>query len=765
MQRRTWIWLLTIPFLALLLTTPALGEDKPVDPVPVDAEDAAKSDDPGPANAPVGGSGLIPAPSGPSGMVYVPGGEAIIGTAPRELAKLTAGRGPSVITILRYETPRWTKQVPGYFMDEGEVTNAQYSAFLQQSEAVVYKLATGAHTNLDEIAAHLVELTAAARKDRNQRVWDQLYYANWERIIESLSESQKKKFVVRTPGGEIDHEETARKLRFEPLPRKLELTFITRQPPEYWRGMVPHDEILNHPVRDVSYIDARRFAEWAGKHVPTEVEWEYAGRGPKALAFPWGPDLPESKAEQMLRGNWKAHFIDARYMPRTVEVDDIVGGRSWCGTLHQVGNVAEWTSSFFAKYPGSTASGNYDSSIGRVMVIRGGHAATQASLALRLGARNFVGNGPKASPHPINRFTWVGFRTAWYPRAGQNHLEPTLVRATRARRARMSRLDLDGFAGAVTETFALEGAQVENGVHVLGPSAVVLFVPMKKILWFNERVSDEWEEKSYMKGRFSTTANFNKRSKETPEPRLILGVLHADAPLERIWVRKPVKPNQPRRGGRRRNMRAPETIKGKLSAGTYLVTYWHERIALTDASLQFQGFVGPARKKDNPALTVHKGSDDEPLPPTAMDFDPLADEAKFTFSIPMGGKRNPPEMHIKAKLDLNFELASLDSLGSDWRQGVQFQGKDLVLPDADKCELPKPEEIEVPEDEPVIPDDADDADDANDDEVEDAEGEGGEDAPEKEGDKPSDEPADEPGKDAPGKEEPKPEDPPAGGDK
>ena len=45
MLRRNWILLLTIPFLALLLTTPALCEEKPPEPVPVDTDEAAKSDD------------------------------------------------------------------------------------------------------------------------------------------------------------------------------------------------------------------------------------------------------------------------------------------------------------------------------------------------------------------------------------------------------------------------------------------------------------------------------------------------------------------------------------------------------------------------------------------------------------------------------------------------------------------------------------------------------------------------------------------------
>ncbi|MEM7010413.1 MAG: SUMF1/EgtB/PvdO family nonheme iron enzyme [Verrucomicrobiota bacterium] len=48
---------------------------------------------------------------------------------------------------------------------------------------------------------------------------------------------------------------------------------------------------LNYPVMLVDWWDAYAYARWKGRRLPTEQEWEAAGRGPRGLKYPWGNEF------------------------------------------------------------------------------------------------------------------------------------------------------------------------------------------------------------------------------------------------------------------------------------------------------------------------------------------------------------------------------------------------------------------------------------------------------------------------------------------
>lgn len=180
--------------------------------------------------------------------------------------------------------------------------------------------------------------------------------------------------------------------------------------PKYWsnRDGTWHQRVMDldrqvdlaRPVCHVCYYEAEAFAKWAGKRLPSEVEWEAAASWNPATnnarLFPWGDSIPTTD-----RANVDQLAFD------TAPVGTYAKEQSPIGCVAMIGDVWEWTSSDFRGYPGFSAfpypeySEHFFGS--EYKVLRGGSWATRPG-AIRTTFRNW--------DYPIRRQIFSGFRCA-----------------------------------------------------------------------------------------------------------------------------------------------------------------------------------------------------------------------------------------------------------------------------------------------------------------------------------------------------------------
>ncbi|MBL8165612.1 MAG: SUMF1/EgtB/PvdO family nonheme iron enzyme [Anaerolineae bacterium] len=139
----------------------------------------------------------------------------------------------------------------------------------------------------------------------------------------------------------------------------------------------------DQPRSCVTWFEARDFCQSRDARLPTEVEWEYAARGPDSRVYPWGNDYDAA----LVIG-----YDDPDYGGRsTAPVGSRPGGASWVGALDMSGNLWEWVRSAYQDYPYRADDGREDANRTDVSrVVRGGSFG-DSSVGLRAADRYWLG--------------------------------------------------------------------------------------------------------------------------------------------------------------------------------------------------------------------------------------------------------------------------------------------------------------------------------------------------------------------------------------
>jgi len=250
--------------------------------------------------APTLENAATPSAALPDGMLYIPGGTFSMGSVN------PAGMNDGGHETMNDARPVHRVYVDAFYMDETEVTNAQFAGFVRATGYITVAEKTPTKEEFPEAAAEnlvagSVVFTPPVEKvplDDYTQWWSYVKGASWQH--------------PEGPKSSIDGRE-------------------------------------QYPVVQVSWQDAAAYAKWAGKRLPTEAEWEFAARGGHAGdLYPWGNQFKPD-------GKWMANIFQGSFPDKDIGSDGFAGiapvkkfVANGYGLYDLAGNVWEWCCDWYS---------------------------------------------------------------------------------------------------------------------------------------------------------------------------------------------------------------------------------------------------------------------------------------------------------------------------------------------------------------------------------------------------------------------------------